>query len=378
MLHLILYAAHAAPLAVTTSEREDAPGAAPDAPDGQYIINGESADEDLYPATGALLVDAVLDFGQGPPYDFRVLMCTSTLIAPDVVALAAHCVDEETLTYGQGTLTYNELRWTRQADLTAFTDFEAEEKADWPDDSVVVADWVRHEGFDIWSLSYGVDGQNDDVALLFLEEPVTDVAYVRLPVAEEEQALLVEGAEVDVVGWGQQTATGMGEMPPEGTYALKMWGRSVIGAVGASEVQVGPSQTDVRKCHGDSGGPTFQYVAEGELRMVGITSHAFDETDCRRSGGVDTRVDAFLTWIDAEMRARCEDGTRSWCEEEGIPTGEAPEPEEEEDSGIVADDGDDADEEVALAGGCGCASPTVTPGWLGALVALAALRRRRA
>ena len=50
----------------------------------------------------------------------------------------------------------------------------------------------------------------------------------------------------------------------------------------------------------------------------GVTSHAYDDSDCFETGGVDTRVDAFLDWIDDEMRLRCDDGTRAWCEVPGI------------------------------------------------------------
>ena len=33
---------------------------------------------------------------------------------------------------------------------------------------------------------------------------------------------------------------------------------------------------------------------------------------------MDTRVDPYLDWIEQEMIDRCEDGTRVWCEIEGI------------------------------------------------------------
>ena len=55
------------------------------------------------------------------------------------------------------------------------------------------------------------------------------------------------------------------------------------------------------------------------MRIVGVTSHAYDTTDCWETGGVDTRVAAYLDWIDEEMRDACESGVREWCEQEGIP-----------------------------------------------------------
>ena len=35
-------------------------------------------------------------------------------------------------------------------------------------------------------------------------------------------------------------------------------------------------------------------------RVIGVTSHAYDESDCNETGGVDTRSDYFLDWIEAE------------------------------------------------------------------------------
>ena len=52
--------------------------------------------------------------------------------------------------------------------------------------------------------------------------------------------------------------------------------------------------------HGDSGGPTYMDVetsSETKRRVIGITSHAYDPNDYAK-GGVDTRVDVWLDWID--------------------------------------------------------------------------------
>jgi hypothetical protein len=54
-----------------------------------------------------------------------------------------------------------------------------------------------------------------------------------------------------------------------------------------------------------------------ESRVIGVTSHAYDDSICLK-GGIDTRVDAWLDWVDSKMRAGCESKTRSWCEIEGI------------------------------------------------------------
>jgi secreted trypsin-like serine protease len=124
---------------------------------------------------------------------------------------------------------------------------------------------------------------------------------------------------VAIVGWGQTSQGG-----PAG---VKHWGESVVGAVSDYEFQVGPAQDDVRQCHGDSGGPTFLAVETGSSnkeRVVGVTSHSWDATDCASVGGVETRVDYYLDWIEDQMSDACADGTRTWCDEPGIlppPTG---------------------------------------------------------
>jgi MYXO-CTERM domain-containing protein len=100
--------------------------------------------------------------------------------------------------------------------------------------------------------------------------------------------------------------------------------------------------------------------------VIGVTSHAYSaEEDCYL-GGVDTRVDAYLDWIEEAMIAACDDGTRSWCDEPGIP-----------DPGAAAGDDDDDD------GGDGCqdCSSEIAGGDAGLaalpLLLLLGLRRRR-
>ncbi len=334
------------------------------------IINGEDATEEDWPMTGAQMMDATMSFG-GHVMDFRMLVCSSTLIAPDVVLLAAHCVDPDSFTYGYGSLNDVEMRWTRQADLSLHT---GDAIRDWPADSVVAWDWVFHPEWDLWGLDMGI-GHSKDIALMFLDTPVLDVPYAYLPTAEEAVQVVVD-SEVAVVGWGQQTSD---SNPPTGTYGYKQQGTSYISEIGQYEFQVGLNPDDVRKCHGDSGGPSFQTIdteTVDPVRLVGVTSHAYDQSDCRRTGGVDTRVDAYLDWIDQEMRSRCEDGTRAWCEIEGLPVAPLPEPIDTGDTGDTGD-GDGGGGEKGV---CGCAAghaaPATALGLLG-LLGVAVGRRRR-
>ncbi len=333
----------------------DLPDAGDD--DVQAIINGSAATLDDFPMTGGMLVDMDMQssFGSG---QIRTFVCSSTLIAPDVVLLAAHCLDPEAFLGGQpGSVTFNDVGWTRQADLSQLDG--SRRNAEFPADTVFATDWVVHPEWNIRSLRMGLN-ENRDIALLFLEEPLLDVPYAYLPTVEEA-ALITEGAPVNIVGWGQQVATSQWQAPPAGTYATKEMAESFISKLAAYEFKVGEAESDARKCHGDSGGPSFFELPETETtvttRLIGVTSHAYDMTDCNETGGVDTRVDYYLTWIDAEMRAACDDGRRVWCDEPGILV---PEP---------------------LKKGCGGCSTNGAPAGGGALavglLGLLGLRRRR-
>ena len=332
------------------------------------IINGEEASADDFPMTGGMLMDATINFGTGGGYDIRNFVCSSTLIAPDVVLLAAHCVDPFAMTFGIGEMESVEVRWSREADLSAH---DGSQIADWPSDSVVAADWVMHPDWDMTALETGLQ-ENNDIALLFLEEPILDTPHAYLITAQESDQIVVD-AEVEVVGWGQQIATGFGESPPPESYGHKRMGTSFINELAEFEMQIGAVEDDVRKCHGDSGGPTFLFVdsdSEEKMRLIGVTSHAYDESDCASTGGVDTRVGPYLEWIEAELVSRCEDGSRAWCDEEGIV--EAPLP--------ASSDSDPADDDGV--GGCACSGASSTSGMsllvgLGLLGLIGGRRRAR-
>jgi uncharacterized protein (TIGR03382 family) len=329
---------------------------------GDAIINGESATADDYPMTGGMLMRADIEIW-GSTSSVSTIVCSSTLIAPDVVLLAAHCLDDYALTYGMGEVNNKELQWSRQADLTAWDGSGA--NPDWPADAVAVIDTVMHEDFDLTTMAVGI-AENDDIALMFLAEAVTDVEPAYLPTLDEATQL-EEGLEVAVVGWGQQVATDFFEQPAPGDYAIKMMGYSVLSELGDHELQIGADAEDVRKCHGDSGGPTFLDIETNSIesmRLIGVTSHAYDESDCDSKGGVDTRVDAYLDWIDNEMVTRCQDGTRVWCETEGIlaaPVEEA-----------VTDDDTDAGGKRS-----GCSAVPLSPALAPMLLSLVVVFRRR-
>lgn len=333
-----------------------------------FIINGDSADKDDWPMAGGMLLTGDLTY-QGFEFEQTAVLCSSTLIAPDVVLLAAHCIDLDALTLqldpsGSVEIRNPELYWTRKVDLSAYQ--LGAPPANLPADAVRAKAYVGHNGFSLFGMQLGL-AENKDIALLFLEEPILDVPLGYLPQRDTAETEMQVGADLVVVGWGQQTATQQGQQPPPGSYGVKMMGTSHVAEKAPYEFKVGEVMSDVRKCHGDSGGPSFMQVETDSsevYRVVGVTSHSYDFSDCSTTGGVDTRVSHYLDWIENKMTAACEDGTRVWCDIPGL----IPPP---------AADGTLAWEvpEEPEAKGCSTAGTTGAVGWL-ALGALALIRRR--
>src|SRR4051794_36212165 len=71
---------------------EEAEAPVPTASLQQPIINGHDCAADEDPATVAILADAVIRAG-GHTQPLKTIICTGTLVAPDTVIAAAHCVD---------------------------------------------------------------------------------------------------------------------------------------------------------------------------------------------------------------------------------------------------------------------------------------------
>ena len=289
----------------------------------QEIIGGRVTPAGEFPGVGALMYDV----GDG-----ALAGCTGTLIAPDVVLTAAHCLDPR--------LAGSELPgFTLAHDTVATTPV------------VVPGREARtHEQFDASTEPAPGLGEFHDIGLLFLAQPITEVAPVRMPRREDAPALVAD-LDLAIVGYGRTSndtsATG-----------VKYDADTTLISLNATELQVsrGGDAGQPQNCHGDSGGPALADYGRGR-RVVGIVSRSFDGSSRCLSGAVDTRVDAYLDWIHARVTS-------------GLPCG----------SGLAAacPPGTDPDEDQDD-GGCCSTAPDRGPGaaLLALGVGLLLMRRRR-
>lgn len=338
----------------------------------QSIINGYECTADEMETAVAILVDAEINsyFGVTP---MKSVICTGTLIAPDVVMAAAHCFDPTALTMGLGTVNYANYYVSFATDMAALA---VQQSTEFPDDAAPAAFSVVNPEFSLDNMN-DVNGPGDykDIALLFLVDPVTSIKPEVVITADEADQIVTDAA-VQIAGWGQQTQTDGYTPPPAGTVGIKNCADSTVTEIGDWELVVGGDSSTSRKCHGDSGGPTYLNVDTPHTRtrrVIGVTSHAYDSSDCAR-GGVDTRVDVWLDWIDQQMQDKCNDGSRSWCEVKGIIPPEHFDPPPQPDAGTSDDDDDNPLDQL----GCDCNSSAgaSTGLMLCALVGAGLFRRR--
>jgi uncharacterized protein (TIGR03382 family) len=289
------------------------------------VIGGEITPQGEFPSVGALWL------GDG-------IECTGTLIRPDVVLTAGHCVEPKFV----------------GSEVPGFT-LDNDTLSAPP--TVVAGDhMVQHPMFDInVEMQPGLQ-QFWDVGLLFLAEPITSTPPMEMATPTEAAGFAVN-QELAIVGYGRTSDATF-------DYGVKYDAIANLYSWNDSEIQIGNGGTTPQNCNGDSGGPAIADFGGG-ARLVGIVSRSFTlDGDCAH-GGIDTRVDYYRQWVLDQL-----DGTPPLPPDAGVPDPDAAEPEPQADAGEVPVEGE----------GGGCCS--TTHGSTGGSILLAAamlgaLRRRR-
>lgn len=162
--------------------------------------------------------------------------CTGTLVHPEIVVYAAHC-----LFFAGG---------------VAPTVAVFGEQAGSPQREVDVVGCQMSEGWTPGNPEFF----GDDVAICQLAEPVLDVEIVPILMGCENE-LLVEGQEITLVGFG---------ITDTGQNGIKHEVVTTVNHIENDEVNLGGGGTS--SCNGDSGGPAFIQLDDGSWRVFGVTS----------------------------------------------------------------------------------------------------------
>lgn len=214
-------------------------------------------------------------------------MCGGTLLHPEWVLTAAHCVMDS------------------QDNLFA------------PEEIRVVLgehDRTKQEGAEqeIWAdqviphPAYNAAINNNDLALLHLTTPAVlgnRVGAIQPIISPADDGLMVTGAQAVVTGWGTTAEGG-----PVSTVLMEVTVPLVAnsqcnrayGIITDNMVCAGYAQGEKDSCQGDSGGPLVVSMEGEGWKLAGIVSFGYG---CARAGyyGVYTRVSQYVGWIEEQI-----------------------------------------------------------------------------
>ncbi|MGH4032467.1 S1 family peptidase [Actinomycetota bacterium Odt1-20B] len=222
------------------------------APAAHAIIGGTAAPNDAYP-----FMTALLEKGRGTPQDRQ--FCGASLVRPDVVMTAAHClVDEET---GRP-VSPKTLQAAVGRTVLSSTGQGATR-------NVAKGGVVVHPRY--------LKGQEAyDIGFVQLSKPVRGVAPVTLP-TQGTDALIRPGQKATVTGWGNTDSA----LPhtPDRLRQVR------VPVLSHAECKVSYKEYDAKvnfcagvegkdSCQGDSGGPAFRKVPGREAPIqTGVVSY---------------------------------------------------------------------------------------------------------
>jgi trypsin len=241
------------------------------------IIGGTQVPDNAYPFMAALLAK-----GPGSARDRQ--FCGGSLISPDVVMTAAHCVEgmkpkDLQVVVGRTVLSNSQQGQVRSVRKPTSSDD--------PGGIVVHPRYLKGE------FAY-------DMALVELTKPVNGIVPVKRPTPGTD-ALLRPGAKATVIGWGNTMNPEWGYRPADRLRAVK------VPLLSHDECKVSYDSYDAKvnicagvegkdSCQGDSGGPIFRPVPGRKAPIqIGIVSYG---EGCAAQGapGVYTSLSSAKLW----------------------------------------------------------------------------------
>jgi uncharacterized protein (TIGR03382 family) len=319
------------------------------------VVGGQPAPAGKWPDTAAVT-------------DGTFAFCTGTLVGPQVVVTAGHCVEGSDVA---------------EVKLDAID-------SEGPGEVIPV---IQAVAFPDWEFTY-------DIAVLTLAQPST---IAPRPLATEcvVTESLIDNAPVTLVGYGATTPEGNDFNTTLMEGEARILDSDCTGGDGCApavspggEFVAGGDGVD--SCFGDSGGPVYLSSPHG-IVLAGVVSRGIDSspTPCG-GGGIYVRPDSLLDWIEETagqpiVRAVCapppppdpppdpddgsdDDGTDDGDGDDPVTDDDGAAPDPDDDTG---DPASDLPEAPSLVGGCSAASESGNGLAALALLALALILTRK-
>jgi len=221
--------------------------------------------------------------------------CTGTLVAPNVVLTAAHCV------YSTPDFNVRAISFYMGEDYTR------------PIASFGASEWHPHPSYSNWPPYY-------DIAVVILRgDPV---AYGATPIPVNCARTSLVGRTIQAVGYGLT-------YPETGYNSFRYWTTLPVSSE-RTEYYVTYSRS-TGTCQGDSGGPMLYTMSDG-VKVMGVVSSG-DSYDCL-GNTYWPRTDNYCSWLSSYIPAdpcggetyqgRCSGNTAIWCEGSTIRTQNCP------------------------------------------------------
>jgi len=225
--------------------------------------------------------------------------CSGTVISPDLVLTAGHCVMEENNTAIPAS------RYTVVAGaVSRFSTSAARSR---------VTEAIPYPDF-----KFGCELVcGHDAALLVLSKTIS-VPSIRLATSTSDGALVVPDAHALEAGWGLTSPQGQ-EIPVDLQYVET----ELQDPVECEPFSICVSRERHGTCEGDSGGPLFKEAATGPVELA-LTSRG-PSNECGTT--ISTRVDDIMPWIEEHIDANWPSSLAPELKLNALPSGPAsPEP----------------------------------------------------